>query len=196
MLFLTRDQNELFHIGDEITVKVIDINSQRIKTATTICGETTTQKTAIGQRLHLTDSISILMTLSRKEQARLGITAPERIPVHRSEVLNRIMRNLRQLSIFEIWANPKDQQSPPISSYIAARDQGQALTFFNEQHRDREWMITPWVVNTHWQPDLMRFVDAGMDSSAIYQALRTAALLSPAPFFVSLPHLNSMEAAA
>lgn len=195
MLFLTRLPEKAVHIGDEITVKVIDHTTQHIETEVTISGETAIHRTAIGDRLPLTDRINILLRLSTYNQVQLGITAPQHIPVHREEVLARIMKAVRKLSIYEIWADPKDQQSPAIHTYIVARDQTEALAHFSHQF-DREWLISPWVVTTHWQPELMEFVDAGMDHSDNYKALRSACLLRKPPFVISLPHLHRLEVAA
>lgn len=195
MLFLTRLQNTSVQIGDTITVTVLEVTPLRVTTAVTLRGNTTIRRTAIGERLELTDNINILMNLNAYNQAQLGITAPKHIPVHRTEVLARIMASIRQLSIYEICATPKARQMPSVHSYIVAQNQNEALAHFTRQH-DNDWLIQPWVVTTHWQPELMEFVDAGMDNSETYRTLRTACLLRRTPFTIILPHLNNTEAAA
>lgn len=195
MLSLTRHPGQSLHIGDDITVKAIDCNALRIKTATTISGKTTINFTLVNGTLELADDISVSMRLSHHNNARLGISAPIHIPVHRSEIIRRILTGLRSMSIYEVCAEPNEQQSSAIHTYIVASTPAEALNHFSQQF-DREWLISPWVVTTHWQPSFMYFVDAGMDNSVTYKAMRSACLLRQPPFIITLPHLGDMGAAA
>ena len=108
MLVLTRKKNEKICIGKDITVRVVRVNKSRVSMAIVAPGEVRvrrgelpafdeprppdrTLKTVVltrklDEKIHIGDFVVITVTDFRGDRVRLGIDAPQEVPVWRDEV--------------------------------------------------------------------------------------------------------------
>ena len=97
MLVLTRRRNETIRIGDDIRVKMLDIEGGYEGKVLT---EVTSPKFAYACKrkedgvimIQENPEISVLIVEIRVDKVRYGITCPREIPVHREEVYLAIQR--------------------------------------------------------------------------------------------------------
>lgn len=53
----------------------------------------------IGESLVIGDDVVVTLLSIKGNQVRLGIKAPQDVPVHREEIYNRICENLKQFEV-------------------------------------------------------------------------------------------------
>lgn len=87
MLVLSRLITETIHIGDHLVLTLVSVHHRGSVTLQIGKGE---HELAVGYTAEIEPGVSVKLIAVRAGQARLGIIAPRKIPVHRGEVWARI----------------------------------------------------------------------------------------------------------
>jgi carbon storage regulator CsrA len=116
MLVLTRGVGEVIMIGDDIAVEVVEITANEVTFKFT-GAPCETQGLERYQVYLVSETPEIEVTLvdirNKSTLARIGITAPKSIAVHRKEIYDNIKREIQEAAKQQIRINPSNE--PPQS---------------------------------------------------------------------------------
>jgi carbon storage regulator len=93
MLILSRRENESITIGDNITVTVTKIARDNVEMVITENGNRHVVNRGVNEVVPLTDDIHIQVTKIVFNQVKIGIDAPKKVPVHREEFRDRLIKS-------------------------------------------------------------------------------------------------------
>src|SRR5688500_6534897 len=97
MLVITRRQNEAVMLGDDLLVRVVEIDPKRVKLAVTrlnTLGVPAELWLAREEIAEVVGGITLEVVDIRDDKLRLGIDAPKNVSIHRKEVYDAIRREL------------------------------------------------------------------------------------------------------
>lgn len=120
----------------------------------------------VDEILHIGDDTTVTVLGVKGNQVRLGVTAPREVPVDRSEIRARKVRELQRMQRLTVYDCTFERNGSTLHAEIAADSETELNAYLQQQYPGIE--LDSLNIEISWAPDLLLLVMSGLLDPADY----------------------------